>query len=73
MEIDYLETWSVAEKNLVDNSLVFVVISDGDFNKHCSVLLLVIEDLGIWSVAEDNVVDNSLIIVVISEDDFMHN
>ena len=62
-----LETWSVAEDYLVDDSLVIVVISEGDFIENWSQLLLVIEDLETWLVAEDNFVDDSLIIVVISE------
>ena len=51
-----METWSVAEDNFVDDSLVNVVISEGAFMYICSVLLLVIEDLEIWSVTEDNLV-----------------
>ena len=49
-----LDTWLVAEDNLVDNSLVIVVISECDFMHNCSVLLFVIEDLETWSVVEDN-------------------
>ena len=70
--IDYFETWSVAEDNLVDNSFVIVVISQGDFMHICSVLSFEIEELETWSVAEDNLVDNPLVIVVISEGDSMH-
>ena len=56
-----LETWSITEDNLVDNSLVMVLISDGDFVGLCSVLFLVIE-----------LVDNLFVIVVISDGGFMH-
>ena len=54
------------------DSLIIVVISEGDFIEHWSQLLLVIEDLETWSVVEDNLVDDSLVFVVILEGDFMH-
>ena len=42
--IEELEIWSIAEDNLVDDSLSIVVISVGDFMHISSVLLLVIEN-----------------------------
>ena len=51
-----METWVVAQDNLVDGSLVIVVISEGDLIHMCLVLLLVIEVLEIWSVVVDNLV-----------------
>ena len=62
-----METWLVAEDNLVDDSLIIVVISEYDFIDNYSVLLFVIEVLETWLVAEDILVDESLIIVVISD------
>ena len=58
MVIDDLEIWLVAEDNLIDDSLLFAVISEGDLMHNCSILLLVIDDFEIWLVAEDNLVDD---------------
>ena len=53
-----METWLVAEDNLIDDSLLFAVISEGDLMHNCSILLLVIDDFESWLVAEDNLVDD---------------
>ena len=46
----------IAKDNLVDGSLVIIVISEGDLIHICLVLLLVIEVLEILSPAVDNLV-----------------
>ena len=45
-KIENLETWLVAEDNLVDDSLVIVLISEGDCVHICSVFVLEIEEFG---------------------------
>ena len=45
-----LITLLVVEGNLVDDSLIFVVITEGDFIENWSQLLFAIEDLETWLV-----------------------
>ena len=65
--IEELETWSESEDKFVNDSFIFVMISDGDFMHFCSILLFAIVKFETWPVTEDNLVDDTLTIVVISE------